>query len=326
MCGLHIFSKECPKQELIDIREAFILWDILASKYFMMEQLQIWENIVQDASVKRLVLKSKIDISDNIDILEKQLEKFVIPPPDKSRAFAIERSQGKSEMVTEKNIVMNIFLYQQEHIENMLTGIHRSHTNDELRNLFAKILRKTLNLLDEVILQINKKGWHSVPPPYQPLPPNSSESMGCAEAANLWDHLAIRYDNLHVTEIMSNLAHDKDFKIVLDMGINLLTDQINLLEKELKRYGIPVPERPNDVALPKDLKLSFSDKHFYRDLLAGMHSASLIHAKSFKQCTTNQRVRKLFKNLLLVEVDKFDNFLKFGKMKKWLHTVPLYKP
>jgi hypothetical protein len=221
---------------------------------------------------------------------------------------------------------MNMVFYQQEHIENMLTGIHRSLTNDGLRKLFMKVLKKTVNLLDGLILQMEKKGWHSFPPPYKPLPLGSTEELGCAEAANLWDHLVIRYDNLHVTEVMSNLVHDKDFKAVFDMGIELLTKQINILENECKKYGIALPERPNDVALPKELKLNFSDKYFYRELLSGMHGAALVHAKSFKQSTTNHNVRKIFKELLLTEVEQFDMFVKFGKIKEWVYPPPRYNP
>jgi hypothetical protein len=253
----------------------------------MIQQLQIWDTVTNETTVKRMIKKSRIDIKENIEILAVQLEKYIIPAPDKSRAFANDRGIGKGELISDKTIVMNMVFYQQEHIENMLTGIHRSLTNDGLRKLFMKILKKTVNLLDELILQVEKKGWHSLPPPFKSLQPASTEELGCAEAANLWDHLVIRYDNLHVTEVMSNLVHDKDFKAVFDMGIELLTKQTNMLENECsKKYGIALPERPNDVALPKELKLNFSDKYFYRELLSGMHGAALVHAKSFKQSTT----------------------------------------
>lgn len=324
---LHLLQNVSP-QESINIREAFILWDILASKYFMMQQLQIWEAVANDSSVLRMIKKSQIDISENIDVLAKKAEKFIIPAPDKNQPFTNNRGTGTGELISDKIIVMNMVLYQQEHIENLLTGIHRSLTNDDLRKLFMKVLKKTVNLFDELILYVEKQGWHSIPPQYKTTTSAKSDglSLGCAEAANLWEHVVVRYDNLHLTEVMSNLTHDKDFKIIFDMGIELLTKQINMLEGECKKYGISLPDRPNDVALPKELTLNFSDKYFYRELLAGMHGAALLHAKAVKQCTTNSKVRKLFKDLLLEETHQFDMFVKFGKMKEWIYPAPLYIP
>jgi hypothetical protein len=324
--GVQAFANEGPEQSPIDVREAFMIWDILASKHFMMQQLQIWDTVANDATVKRIIKKSRHDIEENIGILAAQLEKHVIPAPDKSRAFANDRGMGTGELISDKTIVMSMLFYQQEHVENMLTGIHRSLTNDGLRKLFTRILKKTVNLLDELILQVEKKGWHSVPPLYKPLPPGNVLPIGCAEAANLWDHIIVRYDNLHVTEVMSNLVHDKDFKIVFDMGIELLVKQIGMLENKCKKYGIALPDRPNDVAMPKELQLNFSDKYFYRELLSGMHGAALIHAKSFKQSTSNHDVRKIFKELLLTEVEQFGMFVKFGKMKEWIYPAPRFNP
>lgn len=87
--ALKILSNRSTRQKSLDVRETFILWDILASKYLMMEQLQTWEQIVSDASAKRLVQKNKKDISDNIDILEREMEKYIVSPKRKRPSCAV---------------------------------------------------------------------------------------------------------------------------------------------------------------------------------------------------------------------------------------------
>ena len=55
-----------------------------------------------------------------------------------------------------------------------------------------------------------------------------------------------------------------------------------------------------------------------------MQGAGAKHAQAFKQSSYNDSVRKVFKDLLLTEMEVFDEFVKFGKVKSWLNTVPRY--
>lgn len=63
----------------------------------------------------------------------------------------------------------------------------------------------------------------------------------------------------------------------------------------------------------------------YRNLTAGMQSAAIIHAWAFKQSTTNDRIRNIFKELLLHEVGVIDKLTKYGKVKGWLNPSPLFR-
>jgi hypothetical protein len=43
-----------------------------------------------------------------------------------------------------------------------------------------------------------------------------------------------------------------------------------------------------------------------------------------KRCVINDRLRQLFRKMLMEEVDYFDNLIKYGKLKGWMHHAPLY--
>jgi len=50
----------------------------------------------------------------------------------------------------------------------------------------------------------------------------------------------------------------------------------------------------------------------------------MVHAQTLKECIFNDRVRGIFKQLLIDELNYIDNYYKFGKMKGWFHEIPMY--
>ena len=50
-----------------------------------------------------------------------------------------------------------------------------------------------------------------------------------------------------------------------------------------------------------------------------------MHAQALKQSVTNDRIRKIFRQLLLEEIDIMDRLIILGKLKGWLHVPPQYK-
>ncbi len=48
----------------------------------------------------------------------------------------------------------------------------------------------------------------------------------------------------------------------------------------------------------------------------------LVHVRSFNKFTANHRLRAFMKKLLSQEVEKIDDYIRYGKLKGWLHTVP----
>lgn len=119
-------------------------------------------------------------------------------------------------------------------------------------------------------------------------------------------------------------SNDGDFKFILKHGREELMRQAGMLEKELLHFGIPLPVHPPAITPPTKTLELVDDDHIFRTLLMGMQGAGILHAVTMKQSTTNDRVRDLFKKLLLDEIDMQERLIKFGKLKGWLNTSPEY--
>ncbi len=312
------------RQQAIDIREAYNVWDILSSKYMALERLHIWKNIAHDMDLNIIIDSAMKTINVNISILEKKMEQYSIKAPDRNRSFG--RFPDSSQTVTDEFIALEIFLYYQEHIENLTKVLRSTVTNDSLRSDFKKMTIKTINETDTLVTYLKLKGWIGTPPLYKHIPENVKATLGVAEAADLWDHLTLRYDNIRTTELFLSITHDLDFKAVLSMGLKQLNQQALRLEKELEDHGIPLPKKPPKTTLTLANAEVMDDDYMYRILINAFQGALMIHSKSFKECVICNDTRGLFKKLLLDEIEFIDDFLKYGKIKGWLNPVPKYGP
>ena len=310
------------KQKLIDSREAYSLWDVLNSKYLVMEKLMVYENFAHDPDLKLVIKVMYNPLQRNINILEKEMQKYAVKSPDRNRAAAVTPENPKT--ITDEFIALDIFVYFQEHIENLLRVFGSSVTNDSVRKMFKEMTKRTVEETNGMIYYLRNKGWLSKPPLYINIPTGVSEELSLGEATGLWDHLTYRYDSIHTTEIFVTLVRDLDFKVVLEIGLKELKKQIGILEKELKYYGLPFPKRPGKVTLIQENVQIFEDDYVYRLLHSFMQGAFIKHAQSFKESTVNDKVRGIYKQLLYDEIDILDNFIKFGKLKGWLNAVPTY--
>ncbi len=315
-------KKSGQRQQLIDSREAYSLWDVLNSKYLVMDKLMIYENFAHDPSLKIVIKTMYKPLQNNINILEKEMEKYAVKSPDRNRAAAV--TPENPTMVTDEYIALDIFVYFQEHIENLLRVFGSSVTNDDVRKMFKEMTKRTVEETNVMIYYLRNKGWLSKSPLYTNIPAGVSEEISLGEATGLWDHLTYRYDSIRTTEIFVTLVRDFDFKVVLETGLRQLRKQIGILEKELKYYGLPFPKRPGKITLIQENVQIFEDDYIYRMLHGFMQGAFIKHAQSFKESTVNDKVRGIYKQLLYDEIDILDNFIKFGKLKGWLNTVPTY--
>lgn len=319
------FSSKKPdiKQNMLNTQEAYNLWGILASKYLVAEKLNMWNEFVHDLDLKVIIKILLNEIDENTNILEAQLKKYLIKGPEHSR-YAVN-SPVNPEVMQDKYIARDIFVYNQEHIENLVRSIRTSMTNDEIRTIFKKMCVKTIEEQDKIVQYLKAKGWIETPPLYQDTPDNVQERLSSCDAYHIWDHLAYRYDNIHQTLIFHSFAYDGDFKVVLKMGIDILNRQAKIFEKELKYFGIPLPTKASDIIVPPANTELLDDKYMYRMVLQGIQGITSVHAHALKQCTYNDRLRNIFKKILIEEIDELDKMIKFGKAKGWLDPVPAYK-
>lgn len=328
MVNALFFLRPVGKQkQLLDTAEAFNLWDILKAKYIHAERMLLWRNFAHDRDLVRHLETHLKDLSKDIFLLEKELEKYGVRGPDKNRTEV--KTAANAEVIRDEYIAQDYFIFLQESIEMLLRAFRTSATNDSVRALFQQLLRKTVGQIDSFGKYIKAKGWLEEPPYYPNVPAESAEQLDTGEAFHLWEHLTFRYDNIHQTDFYYTLAHDVDFKMILKTGLQaVLQKQAKMLEKELVHFGIPLPKRPtHTLSVPRNPQLTqmVGDDHMFRIILTGMAGAASVHGQALKQCSTNDRVRSIFKELLFSEVNLLDRLMKFGKMKGWLHPAPKYR-
>lgn len=316
-------KKTEKRQQMIDVREAFNLWDILRSKYTVIEDLETAEQFVHDKDLKLIIQLYLRELKSNTKILEDMMRKYAINGPDRGRIPA--NWSSNSEVMRDESIALNMMLYTQEHIENMLRAVRTSLTNDKIRSTITEMLILTINHSDSILRYLKLKGWIATPPLYPNIPATVKEKITCIEAAHLWDHLTIRYDNIRQTKILNTFVNDLDLKSLLTRGLNKLEQQITILEKECVYFGITLPKRPAEVFVAAEFTDLYTDDHIYRVILDGFQGAEIMHAEAIKQCTVNDRIRKIFKKMLLQEIDYYNDFARYGKLKGWLHPVPTYR-
>lgn len=311
------------QQQLVDVRETFNLWDILKSKYDIAEFLSVNYRFAHDLDLKAYITDYLQDIEKNIKILERLLTKYSIQGPSQGRISV--NWAGNSEPTRDEMIALQMMIYIQEHIENLLRATRTSVTNDSIRLTLTRILKRSIKNSDRIYKYLKMKGWIETPPIYPNTAPDQIEKISCASVAHLWDHLTYRYDTIRRTKTYLALIKDGDFKILLERGIAELNAQVNILEDQCRKFGITPPKRPPKVIVTPENSEIFTDDQIYRAILEGLQSAGMMHAEALKQCTTNDSIRQLFQSMLLGEIDFYHNFIKYGKVKGWLHPVPAYR-
>ncbi|NLL87879.1 MAG: DUF3231 family protein [Firmicutes bacterium] len=310
-------------QKLIDAREAANLWDIAISKHMILEYQQTAQHLAKDLDLKWLLGVMIKANERTIHTLEVVMEKYLVRSPDRNRLPS--NWAGNTESFRDEQIGQTNLRFLQEYLENLLRVIRTSTTNDGIRTLFGRFLKTALNDIDLILNYLKLKGWLEIGPYYLNTPPDVKEKITAAEASNLWDHLTFRYDNIRKTNLYLAVTHDFNFKIIIAKGLDRLNRQTGILEQECQKYGISLPKRPPEVVILPVGTDYMCDDQMYRDILQGLQAAAMMHAETSKQCIHNDRIRKLFNNMLLTEVNYYNLFIKYGKQKGWLHAAPAYR-
>jgi len=321
---LSIFkTKAEANKSKIDASEAYNLWDIAKSAYDAIHRVQIYENFTHDPDLTYIAGKFRQSLKSHIDIVEKLLSKYSIKGPD--APIVDINSAINSQVLNDQYMATQMFIYAQESIEMVLRAIRTSTTNDEIRTALINMVKRMVKREGMLSKYMKLKGWVANPPLFPHLPVATIDKIDCAEAFHLWDHLTYRYDNIKLTQLMYAYANDGDFKILLKTGLqSTLNKQAKLLEKELNHFGIPVPIHPPTVMPTAESSELFEDDFMFRLLIMGIQGTAILHAQALKQCVTNDRVRKIFEQLLFEEIDMHSSLIKYGKVKGWFNVVPEY--
>lgn len=151
------------------------------------------------------------------------------------------------------------------------------------------------------------------------------EQLDIQEAYNIWNWLRIRYNSLETFQFYRNLAHDRDFSLLLDRLLEDTKKHMQAMEGEGKKFKIPVPDKP-----PMEVKFHASinqvtDKFIYKKVFADMMAELFSISRAVRSTTTNDRLRKLFTEDMLTHIRNFELLYKYSKQKGWEDIPPTYK-
>lgn len=168
------------------------------------------------------------------------------------------------------------------------------------------------------------KGWEETYPVYKTDANQEKEQLSTSEAFHIWDHITMLYDHIELIGIFSNFAHDTEFKVILQHGLYIYNKQIDHLEQLALKLNVPLPNRPS---LPVSTAIdpeTITDKFMYRIVLSWELSSLDTHVRAIIETIRNDSLRKLWSGILTTELDYYDKYLKYGKLKGWTRVVPTY--
>ncbi|ATW25782.1 DUF3231 family protein [Candidatus Formimonas warabiya] len=317
-----LFKNASGDKESVDIEEVFNIWSLLRSRHEQVETIQLFRNFVHDRELSVAINDNLGRLEDQINILTKEATKLNIkqtrrPPQDVKTSVQVEE-------FTDQYIYRSIFGATTEDLFRISRAVRTSTTNDQLRSIFRLFLKKQLDNFNDFLEYGKMKGWHEPDPTFKSAKPVKEEPLNVTEAYHLWDHINLRYDQLELTKLFYNFAHDKDLRMLMDAGLLVLDNEASKLEKELTTYEIPLPQRPPEAFKSPIDPETIEDEFIYRTIFRGIQEAMDLHLRAAVESTRNDSLRRFFHGFLETEMDLFDKYLKYGKMKGWIHTAPFY--
>ena len=134
----------------------------------------------------------------------------------------------------------------------------------------------------------------------------------------------MRYEQIELLGTFYSFTHDDDFKVIPQNGLDVYNNQVKTLEQLALKLNVPLPNRPAlPITYPIDPE-TITDRFMYRIVL-NMEFISLdAHVTAIIEIIKNEALRKLWNGILNAELEYYDKYLKYGKMKGWTRVVPIY--
>ncbi|WP_291636854.1 DUF3231 family protein [Clostridium sp.] len=315
-------KKVTKRDETVDIQEAFNIYSLLRARYVSTQTVQLFRNFVHDVDWEIILDGFQKHFEKQIDNLEKLGEDFRIIMPN--------RPPVDVKFATRVNDITDDYVYKMIYhdlialLMSLIHAVRSTSTNDNLRNVIIQDLIIHFEDFDTLYKFGKMKGWEEIYPPYKTSINQLEEQLSTSEAFHIWDHIAMRYEQTELIGIFSSFAHDTEFKVILQHGVYTYNKQLKKLEQLALKLNVPLPNRPAlPVTTPIDPE-TITDNFMYRIILNLQLSSLDTHVRAIIETIRNDSLRKLWTGLLNEELEYYDKYLKYGKMKGWTRIVPIY--
>jgi len=317
-----LIKKVKSREEILDIQEAFNIYSLLRARYVSTQTVQLFKNFVHDVSWEVILDKFQKDFEKQAVVLEKLGEKFRIIMPNRpplNIKFATRVND-----ITDDYIYKTIYNDLVAQLMYLSKAVRSTGTNDNLRHIIIQDLITHFEDFD-ILYKFGKlKGWEETYPNYKTSIKQEREELSASEAFHIWDHIAMRYEQIELIGIFTSFAHDTDFKVMLKHGLNIYNKQVSTLEQLALKLNIPLPNRPAlPVTSPIDPE-TITDRFMYRNVLNLLLTSFDAHATAIIETIKNEALRKIWSEYITTELENYDKYLKYGKIKGWTRVVPIY--
>lgn len=317
-----LIKKVTKREDVIDIQEAFNIYSLLRARYVSTQTVQLFKNFVHDVGWEVVLNGFQTNFEKQIDNLEKLGEKFRIIMPNRPPVdvkFATRLND-----ITDDYIYKKIYHDLVAQLMSLNHAVRSSSTNDNLRNIIIQDLKIHFDDFN-ILYKFGKlKGWEETYPTYKTAIVQDKEQLSTSEAFHIWDHIVMRYEQIELIGIFASFAHDTEFKVILQHGLYIYNKQVKKLEELALKLNIPLPNRSAlPVTTPIDPEM-ITDRFMYRIILSWQLAALDAHLRAIIETIRNEPLRKLWMDFLNAELEYYDKYLKYGKMKGWTRVILIY--
>jgi len=161
--NIHLGRAETAERPKLDAGEAFILWDLLLSRYDIIQKTQIYQNLGHDPDLKVLLTQGlSSTLEKQVNILEREMNTFNLPLP--ARPPKSVRLPEASGILEDEFMFRDVFFGMQGFLDYHARTIRSFTTNDKLRAQLINFAVDELHLFDLMVKFGKLKGWLRVPP------------------------------------------------------------------------------------------------------------------------------------------------------------------
>ncbi len=319
---ISLFKRARGGKEQIDIQEAFNIFNLLRARYVSSQTVKIFKNFVHDREWNVVLDQFLKHFEGQIEVLEKDAKKFSVVMPTKPPLdikFAVSLNEITDDYIYKK---INHDLVAQ--LMSLMHAVRTTSTNDNLRNRIIQDLITHFKDFESLYKLGKVKGWEESYPVYKTTLPHKREQLSTTEAFHIWDHINLRYEQSELISLYVNFAHDTEFKVILQHGLYVANKQVKQLEQLALKLNVTLPDRPaSPVMAPIDPE-TIKDKFMYNNILGWLLNALDTHVRAIIETIRNDSLRRVWSELLSAELEYYDKYLKYGKMKGWTKAVPIY--
>jgi len=319
---ISLVKKVKKRDDILDIQEAFNIYNLLRARYVSNQTIQLFKNFAHDPDWEIILNDFQKTFEGQIKKLEELGEKFRIILPN--------RPPLDIRFATRINDITDSYIYKQIYhdliaqLMSLIHAVRSSSTNDNIRKIVIKDLLIHFEAFDTLYKFGKLKGWEETYPVYKTSINQKEEQLSASEAFHIWDHITMRYEQIELIGIFSSFAHDTEFKVILQHGLYTFKKQAEKLEQLALKLNVPLPSRPSlPVASPIDPE-TITDKFIYGIVLTWELTSLDTHVRAIIETIRNDSLREMWTELLSTELEYYDKYLKYGKMKAWTRIVPIY--